>query len=150
MSKYRKINNNKGIAIQEPFAPTIKLALSADNADSASNTLSVLLKLVSNDNNILIPAISMEKSPYMIEVLTICVTISIFPSQTIDKFNATVTNATQFVDNEDSNKKQPSGTASERWKKNLRGNKNILTIKAKNPTMPNNASQPKKILCAFL
>jgi hypothetical protein len=25
MSKYRKINNNKGIAIQEPFAPTIKL-----------------------------------------------------------------------------------------------------------------------------
>jgi hypothetical protein len=44
-----------------------KLALSADNADSASNTLSVLLKLVSNDNNILIPAISMEKSPYMIE-----------------------------------------------------------------------------------
>jgi hypothetical protein len=57
MSKYRKINNNKGIAIQEPFAPTIKLALSADNADSASNTLSVLLKLVSNDNNILIPAI---------------------------------------------------------------------------------------------
>jgi hypothetical protein len=23
----RKINNNKGIAIQEPFAPTIKLAL---------------------------------------------------------------------------------------------------------------------------
>jgi hypothetical protein len=27
-------------------------------------------------------------------VLTICVTISIFPSQTIDKFNATVTNAT--------------------------------------------------------
>ena len=48
-------------------------------------------------------------------VLTICVTISIFPSQTIDKFNATVTNATQFVDNEDSNKKQPSGTASERF-----------------------------------
>jgi hypothetical protein len=40
MSKYRKINNNKGIAIQEPFAPTIKLALSADSADSASNTLS--------------------------------------------------------------------------------------------------------------
>jgi hypothetical protein len=36
MSKYRKINNNKGIAIQEPFAPTIKLALSADSADSAS------------------------------------------------------------------------------------------------------------------
>jgi O-antigen ligase len=35
--------------------------------------------------------------------------------QTIDKFNATVTNATQFVDNEDSNKKQPSGTASERF-----------------------------------
>jgi hypothetical protein len=34
-------------------------------------------------------------------VLTICVTISIFPSQTIDKFNAAVTNATQFVDNED-------------------------------------------------
>jgi hypothetical protein len=67
MSKYRKINNNKGIAIQEPFAPTIKLALSADNADSASNTLSVLLKFVSNDNKILIPAISMEKSPYMIE-----------------------------------------------------------------------------------
>jgi hypothetical protein len=32
MSKYRKINNNKGIAIQEPFAPTIKLALSADSA----------------------------------------------------------------------------------------------------------------------
>jgi hypothetical protein len=30
-------------------------------------------------------------------VLTICVTISIFPSQTIDKFNAAVTNATQFV-----------------------------------------------------
>jgi hypothetical protein len=92
-----------------------------------------------------------------------CVTISIFPSQTINKFNAAVTNATQFVDNEDGNKKQPSGTASERfifwkvaahnfsglflivWKKNLRGNKNILTIKAKNPTMPNNASQPKKI-----
>jgi hypothetical protein len=43
-----RINNNKGIAIQEPFAPTIKLALSADSADSASNTLSVLLKLVSN------------------------------------------------------------------------------------------------------
>jgi hypothetical protein len=42
------------------------LALSADKADRASNTLSVLLKLVSNDNNILIPAISMEKSPYMI------------------------------------------------------------------------------------
>jgi hypothetical protein len=39
----------------------------ADNADSASNTLSVLLKFVSNDNNALIPAISMEKSPYMIE-----------------------------------------------------------------------------------
>jgi hypothetical protein len=48
-------------------------------------------------------------------VLTICVTISIFPSQTIDKFNAAVTNATQFVDNEDGNKKQPSGTASERF-----------------------------------
>jgi hypothetical protein len=50
ISKYRKINNNKGSATQEPFAPTIKLALSADNADSASNTLSVLLKFVSNDN----------------------------------------------------------------------------------------------------
>jgi hypothetical protein len=25
------------------------------------------------------------------------------------------------------------------WKKNLRGNKNTLTIKAKNPMMPNNA-----------
>jgi O-antigen ligase len=31
------------------------------------------------------------------------------------KFNAAVTNATQFVDNEDGNKKQPSGTASERF-----------------------------------
>jgi O-antigen ligase len=41
--------------------------------------------------------------------------VSIFPSQTIDKFNAAVTNATQFVDNEDGNKKQPSGTASERF-----------------------------------
>jgi hypothetical protein len=142
-------------------------------------------------------------------VLTICVTISIFPSQTIDKFNAAVTNATQFVDNEDGNKKQPSGTASERfilwkvaintarkhpffgsgplgadrtiqvsvspntmldkiiqmptkpahdfsglffivWKKNLRGNKNTLTIKAKNPMMPNNANHSKNILCVLL
>jgi hypothetical protein len=28
------------------------------------------------------------------------------------------------------------------WKKNLRGNKNTLTIKAKNPMMPNNALEP--------
>jgi hypothetical protein len=77
-------------------------------------------------------------------VLTICVTISIFPSQTIDKFNAAVTNATQFVDNEDGNKKQPSGTASERFILNT------LTIKAKNPMMPNNANHSKKILCALL
>jgi hypothetical protein len=49
------------------FISLIYLLLNSGSADSASNTLSVLLKLVSNDNNILIPAISMEKSPYMIE-----------------------------------------------------------------------------------
>jgi hypothetical protein len=99
------------LMLQLPM-PLNLLTMKMATKNSASNTLSVLLKFVSNDNNILIPAISMEKSPYMIEigiVLTICVTISIFPSQTIDKFNAAVTNATQFVDNEDGNKKQPSG-----------------------------------------
>jgi O-antigen ligase len=48
-------------------------------------------------------------------VLTICVTISVFPSQTIDRFNTAITNTAQFVDNEHDNKKQPAGTASERF-----------------------------------
>lgn len=48
-------------------------------------------------------------------VLTIGITINAFPGQTIDRFNIAITNTTQFADNEHDNKKQPVGTASERF-----------------------------------
>jgi hypothetical protein len=34
-NKYKKIKNSNGNATQEPFAPTIKLALNTHNADNA-------------------------------------------------------------------------------------------------------------------
>lgn len=52
-------------------------------------------------------------------ILTIGVTIKVFPNQVINKFNAIITNTTQFVENENNNKQQQTGSASERlvlWK----------------------------------
>jgi hypothetical protein len=48
-------------------------------------------------------------------ILATIVTINVFPNKTIDRFNTVIANATQFIENENDNKKQQSGSASERF-----------------------------------
>ncbi|CAB5496899.1 hypothetical protein THERMOT_598 [Bathymodiolus thermophilus thioautotrophic gill symbiont] len=48
-------------------------------------------------------------------VLTIGITVNAFPGQTIDRFNTAISSTSQFVENENDNKKQQVGTASERF-----------------------------------
>ncbi len=48
-------------------------------------------------------------------ILATVVTINVFPNKTIDRFNTVIANATQFIENENDNKQQQSGSASERF-----------------------------------